>query len=927
MVGREFSTSAVNSYVGRNSNSLEAQVSGMAMTGRGYTALNEDRTQIMNRMQGLRQDSMSAAGSYIDQGGINKNSASVLQGGSDQMKDLAKQLIPITLAMQQLKQQGMDPKGRQEELSRIGNKAAGVLQSNQLQSDMKSGEGMGAFSLAELKKKEADAAERLLKAMLALTTSVGKTSDELNELHKEAESAAKEFKETNEAKDEKGKEKSKFETVKMVAGTVQEMLEIGVSAYQNVAINQPMQMVANTAASANMENEKYNNWHSAMAGNMHERMNLNWKDAQDFGNNLADNQNNIHNARKLNFGIGGGIGATQMVVGAVGAVGPGKGLDGALIQNMAEGGKAAMSGAAGFVVEAAAQKQQTEMAALRVAGATAFHNAQKALTQISGQQLQGFRNHAMGINQTAGAMGGEVGEAFLNETGGEDFLTRMSDKGIGVKEFGALTLRGAQQMGSRFDKEQIFKAVDYERQGYGTAEQNMQRIGTLAAAGKGDAATDLGSIIESAMRNGLNSSKALDMIVENTAKINEKAMMAGAGADASVGITNAILRGIDQSNPNKEQGLAVAMHGYERGEEARTNTSASLPGLLNVDRAMKDFGVDRASAMVMTSFSTAETEALKGIETEKEKSEWLEGQGVNVSNMPSSWLKGDKLANKLNDNAAVSVLAGKTGLGYPMGNPAAYAAELDKLKNDKPALNALLTGKNLELLSPEQRQLRIGLARTTRLSGGVNAAEDMFKAASLKGIISKEQADKALSSLSVDSRKNLTDENRLGGRAESAQAAVGAGALGKTAAKSISALAESGRQAFEAMGKKGVEAERAWTKAAKETATNFGNSAVLMNTATSNLAQVTKDMSTGTQLFAASGAGLASAVQVAVSQIKDDMVTMANTSIAFANATAWLFHINVTIPTINPRPSVSPSIPPTPRKTHAQNAAAIAGIK
>lgn len=867
-VNRDFAPSAVNSFVASNMNSIEMQAAGASLTGRGYVALDQERAAIMGRMQSLRKDSVNAASTYIDPTGVNSGSESVLKGNAAEMKELAKQLIPITVAMQQLKQQGLDPKSRQEELARIGNRASGLLNSNQLQEEVLSGKGLGGFSAAELKKKEAEAAEKLIKALSALNNAAGKSADELTELNKQAEEAAKDFERFGDAaKIKKGDDGgNKWENAKIIAGTVMEALEIGTNMYHNVTIAQPMQMVANTAAAANLENQKYSSWHAALAGNMQERMNLDWTGAQAFGNKLADSQNTIHNLRQGNALIGGVLGGAQVGVAIAGGMqGTAFGTNN-VVEQGALGAKSFISSAAIGVSELAAQQRQTEMAALRIQGQQAWMAAQKSLTHITGQQLQGYRDYAMGINETAGAMGGVVGNDFLNETGGADFLQRMSAAGIGTKEFSALSLRSAQMAGSRFNKDQIFTAVDLERQGFGNAEENMRRISMLGAAGQGDSSTQLGKIIEDAMQRGLNSSKAIDMIVENTAKMSEDALMAGAASDPTTGIASQILKAVDQDNPNKEQALRLAQRGFERGEAARTNISASFPGILNVDRNMKEFGVDRLSATLLTKLSSAQVAGLKGLDENATK-EYLERMGISTANMSPSMLKGDNLYAALNKNAAVSVLAQQSGVGYAIGNPGAFANELAKNKGNDKVLQALVYGKNLSVLTPEQRALRERQAATSWLNGA-NPIEDMARAGVLMGVLDKTQTEKDLKSLGLDSRMNLTDEKRLGNRAQAAQAAQGAGALGASAQQAMSALAESGRQAFEKMG---ANAEKIWSTAAEKTAANFGNSATLMNGASSNLEQASKTMVTNTQMMAAAGADFAASLSAAWAKISDKM--------------------------------------------------------
>ncbi|MEQ1530284.1 MAG: hypothetical protein ABL925_13295, partial [Methylococcales bacterium] len=468
------------------------------------------------------------------------------------------------------------------------------------------------------------------------------------------------------------------------------------------------------------------------------------------------------------------------------------------------------------------------------------------------------RDYMMGINETAGAMGGEVGEAFLNRTGGADFLDSLSAAGIGTKEFGQLSLRGAGQMGSQFKESQIFDAVGLERKGYGTADQNMQRIGMLSAAGQGDSASNLGKIIEDAMQRGLNSSKALDMIVENTAKMSEAAMLAGAAGDPSTGVATAILRAVDQSNPNKEQALKMAQQGFDRGESAQTNTAASLPGFMNVDRNMKAFGVDRKSAQILTGLSTGEIEGIRGLSGNKLQ-EYLMRIGVK-----SSATDGASFAKTLDQTGASAILAGQEGRGIAWNASGAYLKALEDSRGNQAKTKALVYGNNNALLSSEEQEIYRNQAASYKV-GGVNGAPMMARSAVKLGLLDDKVTEKELAALKLNMRADATDEKRLTGAGESARAAQGAALVGAEAKAAFAAIAQSGRDAFKQM------TEQQWGEAAQKTAENFGTSAALMGEASGKLEKAAEAMGRNTLSMAQSATTLAGAVSDAIAKIKDKL--------------------------------------------------------
>lgn len=835
VIGREYSERAIGSHVASASNTLEAQIAGAALTPRGYNSLAAQKVGIFQQMNELRQESRGAAGSYIGPNGVNADSASTLQQNAGQMRDLAQQLVPITLAMQQLKQQGLDPQGRQRALIGTGDRAAGLLGRERLQQEMLSGQGLGAFSPMELKKKETEAAEKLIKALEELRNSAGKTSQELEGMNENAEKAAKEFEDIQEARGMPGGG-DRYASEKIIAGAVAQALAMGSGIYQNVAINQPMQMVQNTAAAANMENAKYNMWHNALAGDMTARMTLGaWQTGGAFGNQQAGRMDFVHGIRLAGKGIQGVLGGVQVAEGVGGVGGAIAGIS--PTENIARGAGGVIAGFGGAIEEGAAWLRQTEKARLRIDSTNAVVGAAQAINAIPGQQLQAYRNYIMGINDAAGQMGGSAGEGFLNQAGGGAFLGNMAAAGIGGKEMAALSFSGASAMGSMFNAGQIFDAAGLEKIGFGTATTNMQRMGTLGAAGIGDAGQNLSKLIEEGMQRGLNSSKAIDLIVENTARMTEESAMMGGGADPTEFLAKNILAAIDRTNPNKEMAAKIAYQTYQGNEGARHNIAASFPGIINVDRNMKDLGTDRMSAALLTQIPTHMLGAYKDKSPEELK-EFLEGRGVKTGNMDPSMFQDGKLISILGVNASVSELAQQSGVGYATGSPGGLLAEGLKFKGggNNDVLSALITGKNMGALTDEQRNLRSGVASGLAINGK-NPAATIANAFSLAGIQLPPEVQKTLAEMETQAsgtaRGAATFEKRLGGMAEAGQMAQGANLLGGGSGKqAIQALAQSGRDAFASAG---ANAEKAWTDAASKTAAGFGESVTNLNTSTGKL--------------------------------------------------------------------------------------------
>lgn len=840
-IGREFSESSVGSYIARHLNSMEVQGGGFAAASNvSFSELRKRQAGIRGEMGRVRQRALNSAENlYDEEGNIDEGSVRKMHKSQVRFKGLANELTAVSASLNQAKREGRDPQSRLLALTKAQQNAAGVLNTNSIEEQMKSGVGLGAMSPRDLKQKETEASVKLMKAMDDLRKSFGKGEEIVEKFAENAEKAAKELEDVQEAQGMGGGGGSRYEDIKTIVGSVQEALNVITSGYQNVAINQPMQMVQNIAGTANLENEKYNMWHAAIAGDMTARMTLGaWDTAEAFGQQQFGRQGNVHIGRIVTSGLGAGLGVLQAGVGVAQAAGGVADVVGVNpIENIAQGAKSGISGAVGIVEEASALARHTDQTRVRIDATHAIMAAAKAINHIPGQQLQKYRDYVMGINEAASEMGGATGEAFLNETSGTDFLTKMRIQGVGLKEMGALSAQGAAAAGSMFQSGNVLDAVRLENAGFGSSTENIRRMGILGAAGTQDPGTNLSKLIEEGMQRGLNSSKAIDMIVENTARMTEETAVAGGGADPT-GLIDRILSGIDRNNPNKEMAEKIAFQTYYSEEGARHNISTSFPGMINVARVQKELGLggDLLGSAVLTQIPTAMLNAYKGKSPEALKN-FLEGRGIShttIANMDQSLFQNDKLINILNTAGSVAELAQQSGVGYATGRPGAFMDLLLKNRGNEKKLNALLAGNDPNALTNEERTLREGLAAPASL-GGKNFAAMARNAAVLAGIDIPKETNKTIDEMLNQSRLAAQIEKRGGNQAEIDQAirgGSGLGAEGTSGAEGIHALARSLRVAFE---KAGQDAETRWTTAASNAAASFGASTTSLNHASGNL--------------------------------------------------------------------------------------------
>ena len=853
VVGREMSERSINSYIHSNSNSLESQAGGMNAASQGYNSLAERRGNIMNEIQGLRQSSMAAAGGYIGNHGVNAPNQGTIQENAGRMKELAQQLVPITLGMQQLKQQGLDPEGQKRSLINMGDKASGVLSYNKLEDEMRSGKGLGALSDKDLRKKEAESAEKLIKALDELRNSAGKTKDELEALNKNAQDASKEFEEMSEARSIGGARQgdSGAKVGAAYLSAVANVANLVGNTIQTMAINQPMQQMGNIGGYANLENQKYDMWKAGNEGNMTERMNMaGWGNAGEFGKQMANRAGWVVGSR-----IVGGVAATAaggaQTFDAVTSAAQGTGVsklglkDATAVQQVAGGIQATGEGIAMTLIQGndAVKKLSTSQAELQ--GNLAAMGTTKQLNHISGYQAQQYRDHLMGLRGSAMQMGAERGGEFIDQVGGSAFMDRMAGVGLGSAEMGRLSQFGAQNMGSMFSADQAIKAKHYENLGLGSAQENMQRMGTFAGAGSQNPMQSMEKVMERAVGAGFkDSSKALTIIADNTGQMVERSNMAGSGFDTSDIVSKLILGAVDKSNTNKEFAATMAAGTYKTEEDIKTNTSTSFAGRMSTKRLQLDLGLDYKSSLAMQSTSTDmwrswQEQAKNGKMDEVKQQMWNKGINYETSELfkkdPQAWFK------KLSEDKVLTQVE-RGGSGWASGATEDFAM-LQAWANKSKENQKIFMGQDAagELKAPaEIRQALLKLNQNVTLSDPTKSAlasrADLGVSMGFGDIntstLPKEGAAPQNAFGLVQEDASLGDRQRIAAAKQGAQV-LGAGKefSGTTGASGVTA---SGRvnQALP-----GQNAEAKFAEAAAKSAADFGASAIKLDNASGKLVE------------------------------------------------------------------------------------------
>lgn len=615
-IGRDYSERAIGSYVRRESGSLNMQAAGLGAAKQGHSSLMETRQNIMSQMAGLRQESMNIAASAIGPGGMNPEAKANLEFNAYLMKNLGQQLTPIDLGLAQLKRQGLDPDGKMRSLVGAGDKAAGLLAYNKIEDEMRSGQGMGKLTAAELRKKEQEAAEKLIKALDELQNSAGKTAQELEGLNKNAEEAAQEFKVAQEARDIGPPGGGGAKLGAAYGSIVANVASLIGNTIQTMAIDQPMAVMGNIAGYANLENQKFDMWTRGMEGNMTDRLNSRgWANAKEFGQSMANRAGIVLGTRIVGGGaaaVAGGFQTADALSSATqGTVTSKLGLkDATTVQQIGSGIQATGEGLAMMAISGKDAVQKISTSQAEIAANLQAMNVTKELNHVTGYQMQQYRDFQMGLTGAAAFLGGGLGEEsrasqFIDKAGGSAFMDRMYRVGVGTAEFAGLAQFGAQHMGSTFDADMVLRAKRNENMGWGTAQENLQRMAGFATAGSQNPQQSFEKMLERAVGSGINSSKALGMIAENTAQMVEQDNMKGAQADTTDAIAKLILGAIAPGAQNQEFAVKAATEAFKGEEQWRTNTSTSFAGRIAVARQQKDLDLDYGSALKLAGLDSS----------------------------------------------------------------------------------------------------------------------------------------------------------------------------------------------------------------------------------------------------------------------------------------------------------------------------------
>lgn len=788
-INRNFASSSVNGQVRDYARSSTGQTSAMSYMNSSYSDLERQSSATMNQIGDLGRGSASLAERlYNADGSQNGKIAWRIADKERQRQELERNLGGMQGAMTIQRSMGLDPVSQNRDLFGTGQKAAGMLASGQLDSN------------AGAKR----AAEGLTAALEALKNTVGKTDEEIEKLRGEAKEAADAF---NGAGGGGRGGMSTAEKWQAGLGAAAQGFAIAGSTMREMGVNQPMARVNNIAGFAAIENEKYQTYKSAAGGDVASQLALQrFGSAEAFGANRGFWAN-----RALEGDIAGGVaqgaaGAAQIA----GTLNPVSDVlnTGESIKSGIEGGLNVAQGAASVAISSKDRLQNISYSQARNAGVQTYMNAARSLNAVNAEQLQGFRNFAVDSNVAAMSMGGS-GAGFVSRMVDNSMLDRMAQARISPEQMTKAAQIGAQQMGSTFNENQIFAARGLERSGFGSTTDNMSRMATLAGAGANNPQAGLGSVLEAAFGKSLESSKALNMMVENTATMVQQGTGRAMGIDTTGASASILAAGINANDPNKEFATARAATAADIMKNIGTDTGVNFAAMNATARISKMTGMSGTEAIVAQGLDDATLRSLKGMKPNEINAKLLD-RGINVK-------EGQEQAtvdNLIKARLITNLQAGGAGI--------ATGIDASRLASD------MMSGKKLSDFTRGQQAV-IGQGAT--LAGFSGASEFLRSATAInspepnKGTTAKVAG--ALAGEGGSDQQKTLDDMRTQGFKQLSQAAREATVDFKSAGDALKALGVLAK-GVEEFGDKGGEGKA--KVAASEAAGSFSKSTLKFET-------------------------------------------------------------------------------------------------
>jgi hypothetical protein len=651
-IGKQFGHAAINSQTSVLQRESAIQNRAFAMSGQTYDELQSKREDILADIRVReRQAQNEVKGMFTGRGEVNPERSAaigVMMGGT---RENIRELATINAAQTFQKASGQDPNSKIRNLAEMGQVANEMLSAESIAKEVQSGgvqisQGgkMGTVANEDVNTEIMTQARLLANALKELAEGAGKTDEELSKLRATADESAENMKKLEDAR-RAGAGGGGINYANLAMGAAGGFNALGGGA-QAIMVNQRMQQMSNVAGFANIANQQYDMYQKARGGDIASQLALGQTDdAGMFGTEMSRATNTV-----TSLGIA--AGAAQATAGgfqvAEGLKDKGTGLIGGSLagtsgiatQQIITGGQNVLQGGVTAAVGASDLARGTSAGAAQIAGYQANMQARQAINAVGASQAQGLRNFYTDLDVAGQGLGSRSSEFITNAISDEN-MQNMADARMSPEQYAKLSAQGAEAMGSTFDGNQAITSRYLERGGFGSAQTNMGRMATLAQAGGNNPAASMQGVLEAAFSKSLDSSKALNMMVENTTAMAANTNLAASGIDVTGAASTLLASTVNPNMANREAALQQAITAGQLTQQITTDRSVSFSGMVNTAGIQKATGLSGVESILAQGMTIQELKALQGAGAEKAAQQY-QNQGMNVNAANA-----DDITNKL----------------------------------------------------------------------------------------------------------------------------------------------------------------------------------------------------------------------------------------------------------------------------------------
>ena len=683
VIGSEFNSATMNGIISDLKYTPEVSAASAAMGSLPHSQLMEMQKTHQNGIQILGGEAKAFARNAITgqtmsnpSNAGNPNSIAGIENTMQKRDQSAITMAAISQQMEFRKSQGQDPKSQEM----MASKYYGIAKQQQLEAEIRKDKSVNFTDPTTGEAKSIKLGANIVKE---LEDQIKGIADNFKKLETATKEEAEALKSNSAARTEIIQ---KLEVGKEVGGGgsfggfTEKQWQKGASwaaaigmagdATKTIAVDHRIAERANEAGMAGLVNQKYQTYKAARGGDIASQMLLaQYGKSQEFGESVKGWGLGAEAASKFGWATVKGLGAAATGAAAAGVAGA-TGLAattgiGALLAPLGISGTAALTTASvGLGLSAAKDVAEGVSSVSRgvesgqnyIRGVSTDLEARKQVNAIPAEQMQGLRDFYVGAGTVSMGMGSK-GEGFLKQmtdagdstdvrmmkarngdTVNKGMLENMADAGISPEQMVQMADLGNKTLGSQFSADQVFTGRKYEKAGFGSMQENMQRMGQLSAAGSNNPQAGLESVMASAMTKGLDNSKALGMMVDNTAALVAVGTGGSRGIDTAGVVAAQLASMVDKGSPTLEYDLSRAKNATDIARSADTNTSSTFSGFMNTSRVQEATGLEGVEAINAGKTDVSQWKKMQDMaksgkaEDLQKAGEYARARGMNIKN-------------------------------------------------------------------------------------------------------------------------------------------------------------------------------------------------------------------------------------------------------------------------------------------------------